>query len=306
MNIPCPPIPAQHAATQTTPLKLRTTSVPTTGRIFKAEEVNQDLLIELEDATIDEDPLTDTHYILDICNETSPGMTVNLPSDEASPVKITSLELSNENLYCNDCWEPTKIPQILRSPLSTDPSQDPSFTGSSQGRGSSRGWQGWGQGQGQGQGQERGRGSSRTHSNHAGGGVRCETMQRCIPRTSQEETIVGTFQPTAGSEEQHVASWLNKITHAIEDFVPPPPLPDTVRAVTRSLTAKHHRVWSLETSHKPIKDDLLPLKPDLVLQESAELAFGPRQEFSWKNVISFMELTSSAYSHSDNMKTVRN
>ena len=120
------------------------------GRIFKAEEVNQDLLIELEDATIDEDPLMDTHYILNVCNETSPRTTVNLPSDEASPVKITSLELGNENLYCNDRWEPTKIPQILRSPLSTDLSQDPSFTGSSWGRGSSRGQQGRGQGQGQG------------------------------------------------------------------------------------------------------------------------------------------------------------
>ena len=59
MNIPRPPIPAQRAATQTTPLKLKTTSVPTTGRIFKAEEVNQDLHTELECATIDEDPLTD-------------------------------------------------------------------------------------------------------------------------------------------------------------------------------------------------------------------------------------------------------
>ena len=131
-------------------------------------------------------------------------------------------------------------------------------------------------------------------------------MQRCIPGTSQEETIVGTFLPTAGSEEQHVASWLNKITCALEAFVPPPPLPNTVRAVTHSLTAKHHHVWSSETSHKLITVNLLPLKPDLVLQESTELAFGPQQEFSWKNVISFMELTSSAYSHSDNMKTVHN
>ena len=87
-------------------------------------------------------------------------------------------------------------------------------------------------------------------------------MQRCIPGTLQEETIVGTSLPTAGSEEQHVASWLNKIMRALEDFVPPPPLPDTVRAVTRSLTAKRCCVWSLETSRKPIKDTLLPLKPD--------------------------------------------
>ena len=310
MNIPRPPIPAQHAATQTTPLKLRTTSVPTTGRIFKAEEVNQDLLIELEDATIDEDPLTGIHYILEVCNETSPTTTVNLPSDEASPLKITSLELGNENLYCNDRWEPTMIPQLLRSPLSTGSSQDPSFTGSSWGHGSSRGQQG--RGRGRGRGQERGRGSSWTRSHipdRAGGGVRCEIVQRRIPGTSQEETIAGTFLPTAGSEEQHIASWLNKITCALEDFVPLPPLPESVhpaRAVTRSLTAKHRRVWSSETSCKPIKDDLLPLKPDLVLQEPPELAFGPHQEFSWKNVISFMELTSSAYSHSDSMRTVRN
>ena len=59
MNTLRPPLPAQHAATQTSPLKLRTTSVPTTGRVFRAQEVNRDLLIELEGATIDEDPFTD-------------------------------------------------------------------------------------------------------------------------------------------------------------------------------------------------------------------------------------------------------
>ena len=148
MNIPCPPIPAQRAVTQTTPLKLKTTSVPTTGRIFKAEEVNQDLLTELEGATIDEDPLTDIHWTLHICNETSPATTENLPSDGVSPLKISSLELGNETLYCNDRWEPTKIPQLLRSSLLSDSSQDPAFTGSSRGHGSSRGRQGQGRGRG--------------------------------------------------------------------------------------------------------------------------------------------------------------
>ena len=28
-------------------------------------------------------------------------------------ITIASLELGNKNLYCNECWEPTKIPQLL-------------------------------------------------------------------------------------------------------------------------------------------------------------------------------------------------
>ena len=123
------------------------------------------------------------------------------------------------------------------------------------------------------------------------------------------ETIAGTFLPEAGSEEQHIASWLNQIMRALEIFVLPP-LPKTIRSdrvVTRSLTAKPYRVWSSETSRNPINDNLLPLKPDLVLQEKPPgRIFGPQREFSWKNVISFMELTSSAYSHSVSMETIHN
>ena len=123
------------------------------------------------------------------------------------------------------------------------------------------------------------------------------------------ETIAGTFLPKAGSEEQHIASWLNQIMRALEIFVLPP-LPKTIRSdrvVTCSLTAKPYRVWSSETSRKPINDNLLPLKPDLVLQEKPlGHVVGPQREFSWKNVISFMELTSSAYSHSVSTETVRN
>ena len=294
MNTLRPPLPAQHAATQTSPLKLRTTSVPTMGRVFRAQEVNQDLLIELEGATIDEDPFTDDHYILDICHQLSPATTENLPSDTAPPLKLTSLELGNESLYCDNRWVPTKIPQLLRSPEPTV---------------SLRGHQGWGRGRGQ----ERGCGSSQAHSdipNRAGGGTRREVVQRFIPRTSQKETIAGTFLPEAGSEEQYIAKWLNQITHALEVFIPPPPLPEATpsgRAVTRSLTAKLRRIWSLETSRQPIKDSLLLLKPDLVLLESpSRCVFGPQREFSWKNVVSFLELTSTAYSHSASTDTIRN
>ena len=119
-----PPFPAQHAATQTLPLKFKTTSVPITGRIFRVQEVNQDLLTELEGATLDEDPFTGEHYIFRMCDNLSPATTENIPSDEESPLKITSLELGNECLYCNDCWEPTQIPQLLRSPISTGSLRD--------------------------------------------------------------------------------------------------------------------------------------------------------------------------------------
>lgn len=84
MNILCPSLPAHHAMTQITPLKLRTMSIPTMGRVFKAAEVNQDLLIELEGATIDKGPFMSNHYILDVCNKLLPAMTKDLPSDGAS------------------------------------------------------------------------------------------------------------------------------------------------------------------------------------------------------------------------------
>ena len=46
-------------------------------------------------------------------------------------------------------------------------------------------------------------------------------------------------------------------------------------------------------------------KPDLVLQEGPSL-IGPQPEFSWKDVISFMELTSTPYSNSDSIGTIHN
>ena len=54
--------------------------------------------------------------------------------------------------------------------------------------------------------------------------------------------------------------------------------------------------WSLKTSHKPILDGPMSLKPNLILWKTPDAL--PQQEFSWKGVISFIELTSVAYSWS--------
>jgi len=103
---------AQQVVMQT-PLKLRTTSVPTTGKFFKVEDVNQDLVVELRGATVDKGSLnSQSHFIPNLCTEISPRTTQNLPSDK-DPLKITSLSLKNDFLYRNGCWELTRIPRLL-------------------------------------------------------------------------------------------------------------------------------------------------------------------------------------------------
>ena len=97
-----PPIVPPRAAMQNTPLKLRTTSVPTSGKIFKVEDVNRDLLVELDDATIDEGALnTPSHFVLDQSNQMLPRVAQSIPSAGNSQLQITSLALGNEKLYRN-------------------------------------------------------------------------------------------------------------------------------------------------------------------------------------------------------------
>ena len=89
-----------YAVMHNTPLKLRTTSIPTTGKLFKAENINQDLLIELEGATINENPFEkNSHYILAQCNQILPS-TDHLPWALAgTPLKITSLKHQDQVIY---------------------------------------------------------------------------------------------------------------------------------------------------------------------------------------------------------------
>jgi len=118
-------MPFHHAATQNTPLKLRTMSVPTTGKIFKVHEVNQDLLVELHGVTLHEDPLSTPHYVLELCDNISPTVIQSLLlQSRTSPLKIKSLKLKDEYLYHNGCWEPMKVPNLLRSPATSSSRHD--------------------------------------------------------------------------------------------------------------------------------------------------------------------------------------
>ena len=113
-------MPFHHVATQNTPLKLGTMSVPTTGKIFKVHEVNQDLLVELHGVTLHEDPLSTPHYTLELCVKISPTVIQSFPlQSRTSPLKIKLLKLIDEYLYHNGCWEPTKVPDLIRSPATS-------------------------------------------------------------------------------------------------------------------------------------------------------------------------------------------
>jgi len=109
-------MPVHYATTQNSPLKLRTTSIPTMGKIFKVDDVNQSLLVELDGATVHEDTLTTSHYILDQCKKIASAVMQSVPGQRGSNgLKVTSLKLKDNFFYRDGCWEPMTIPQILRS-----------------------------------------------------------------------------------------------------------------------------------------------------------------------------------------------
>jgi len=145
-------------------------------------------------------------------------------------------------------------------------------------------------------------------------GLQRETIHRPISGTSGE-IVEGTFIPAAGLEENHVANWLNGITEALQVLIPESILPAptvsenaTIRRIltrsTKPLT-KPLRVWSSEASCKPVKGGPMSYKPDLVLQEEPS-RLRPKPEFSWKDVVSFLELSSTPYSNSGSTSTVCN
>ncbi|KAI6043356.1 hypothetical protein EDC04DRAFT_2600229 [Pisolithus marmoratus] len=250
MDIPSPSMPVWYAATQDTHLKLKTTLVPTTGRFFKAEDVKQDLLVELQGATIDELLLDNqSHYILTQCNKMLPTIMEHIPQVDAnSPLMIKLLKNGGNFLYCSGHWEPTEVPHTLRAtPLPS--------TGSSKSQHglSSR--------------------SLCSKQSHLNSSLRHETVQRHIPGTPQQESIEGTFLPTSGSEEWHVMRWLNRIASALQAFVPAMAGAATLgpvvvhRRVVHSAATLHSvncHLWFSEASSNLIKDNLMLWKSDVV------------------------------------------
>ena len=263
-------MPAYHAATQNTPLKFKTNSVLSSGKVFKTENINRELLAELEDATLEEEDLivssNPSHYILHQCHSVSN----HFLQAKGSLLKITLLMLINESLYRNSCWEPLVIPHFLR------------YTGSSQPR--------------------RGHLGSRRET------IR-RLIPKTLQEEIIEGTFLPTAGDEESGIAKWLNKVIQALL-ALCPTRPAVPAAATSGRVTRSSTAKSivtpSRSWFWETSRKPIPDGPMLLKPDLVLRETFDpLAFGP-QELSWKGVVSFMELTSMSYSRSPDIRTMRN
>ena len=107
---PSPPPPKfRNAITHfsITPLRLKTSSVPLDGRIFKTATLDAELTTELEDATLFEEAGVKGNYIV-FWYQLS--CLVNLGKIKAE-LLITIKKMS---LFCNGRWEPSLIPHVLR------------------------------------------------------------------------------------------------------------------------------------------------------------------------------------------------
>ena len=264
MDTSRPSRPLHYAATQNSPLKIKTTSVPTEGKIFKVEEVNQDLVVELIGATIDEDPLTaSSHYILDQCNKLAPSIMTHIPR-ASLPLAIPPLKHGNEYLYRSGRWVASKIPKMLRAVVSSNRSR------------STR---------------------RETIRRPVPGTSQQEAIEGTfLPAAGSEEQQIANWLNTITDALQDF------FPRSTNTTVPVVAGKMTTHSMATLGVAKH-RLWSSDTSCRPVNGDM-SWKPDLVLQEFPPLTIGPQQALSWVDVISFIEVSSKPYSYSDGHKTV--
>ncbi|KAF8547968.1 hypothetical protein OG21DRAFT_1489778 [Imleria badia] len=124
------------------------------------------------------------------------------------------------------------------------------------------------------------------------------TITRTYPGVDgpETETLDGIYLLKPGLEEQTVAEWLNHISTYIRahlsQFSDAGP-----SSRTRGNIQHMTRRWSSESSTKAhhIGDTNLELRPDLVLLQPDEYNKVP-SSFSWRNIASFLELTSQDFS----------
>jgi Fungal protein kinase len=113
-----------------------------------------------------------------------------------------------------------------------------------------------------------------------------------------QETVEVTVIPLAGSEEGTVATWLNKIVSSL----PPPQTSNSSQSSPEGWKGIHLapsgnsnnplRLWSSQFAVKPVGNTQFSIKPDIVFCGQLD----PHDGLAWRNVISFIELTSSAFS----------
>lgn len=122
------------------------------------------------------------------------------------------------------------------------------------------------------------------------------TLTREIQLPNMEsvaETEEGFYLPKPGTEETQTARWLNRISTALRSW-------KVAKAGQQATSSAQEleegrRKWSAEFAAKPMPTELdMKMKPDVTLLQPDP--FDPHGPDSWRNVVSFLELSSLPFS----------
>jgi len=278
---------------QSMPFRLKSLSVPFEAKIFKAEDIANVLIVELENVTISElaslDPLQ-LEY-------------VRVLLDSSAVLRKVSLQLNNlkdaagKLFYRKGSWSPHKVPFFLHHQSNLDmngaasrscatrplPSQGTSDPLS--GRATRR---------------SRSSGSLAPKAWTLSRSLRHQSIQRKVGSGSETEVVEGIFISSAGKDEEDTVVWLNSLATSFQSIVATVPIqavengsrPRTHAYIQRTLLVladvTPKRLWSAQFTIKPISG-AMKIKPDLILCASDPLN---KTVLTWMHVITFIEVTS--------------
>ncbi|KAG9308444.1 hypothetical protein JVU11DRAFT_11935 [Chiua virens] len=256
MSPATPPQDASTSITSLTPYALKTTSVPTSAKIYQVIPLNEDLHSELEGSIINKLNVTHaSHFVLNFyvsLKKLQPGFEI--------PDMIRLKQLYNPQLHC---WQPIHLPHILRHATTTH---------------------------------DQGQGSSETSGGHIlqpepiqssqkWPQTRVLTIQCMVEGPNNNfviETEQGTYLPRASLEEKRTAIWLNSIVATLH----------SLWLKSKTILPDMGCQWSRELATKLAPSEVdLKIKPDAALL--MHNPFDPKGRSSWCNVVAFLELSSS-------------
>lgn len=259
---------------QSTPFCLKSSSIPIDAKTFKAEDIRDDLIIKLENATVSESPDTKLNPELRL-------EYIQILLDSSVVLQKVSLQLSNlkdsagELFYRKGCWSPRKIPFFLccqvdlaRSGITSSscaaklqPSKTTSNPLSS-------------------------RVPQRTKSlvslnpkapRTLSSSMQCQSIWRKIGSGSEEEEEEGMFISSVGKDEEETVVWLNRLTTSFPSvlFIGPILAPENstwpytcgyIKHTSSALLADiaPQCLWSVQFATKSIPG-AIKVKPDLIL-----------------------------------------
>ena len=241
---------------QSTPFHIKSSSVPISTKLFKAEDIADDLIVKLDNANISEAPDSELNlmpwsleYIRNMLDSSAVFQSVSLWLG-------TLKDNAGKLFYTKGCWLPLKVPFFLccqadlagSGAASSSHAAKPNSSKVTSDPLSSRALQ-WMK-------------SSGSHSLSCG--VRCQSIQRKVGSGSETEEVEGIFISSAGQDEEDTVVWLNGLTTSFQSIASTMPIqalensnqPCTcgyhkcMSSVLASIAPKH--LWSAQFATKSI------------------------------------------------------